>query len=70
MSEFDVISYTDGGCRGNPGPGGWGFMVFNPITGQALERCGGEKETTTRATSVPAESSATKTNSRGAGPLA
>ncbi len=46
MSDFDVISYTDGGCRGNPGPGGWGFLVFNPVTGHALERCGGETETT------------------------
>lgn len=46
MAEFDVVAYTDGGCRGNPGPGGWGFLVFNPRTGQALERCGGEEETT------------------------
>ena len=46
MAEFDVVAYTDGGCRGNPGPGGWGFLVFNPRTGQALERCGGEGETT------------------------
>jgi ribonuclease HI len=42
----DVILYTDGGCRGNPGPGGWGFLAINPITGNALERCGGERETT------------------------
>lgn len=46
MAEFDVVAYTDGGCRGNPGPGGWGFLVFNPRTGHALERCGGERETT------------------------
>lgn len=46
MSEFDVVAYTDGGCRGNPGPGGWGFLVFNPANGHALERCGGEGETT------------------------
>ncbi len=45
-TAFDVVCYTDGGCRGNPGPGGWGFLVFNPLTGQALERCGGEQETT------------------------
>jgi ribonuclease HI len=44
--HFDVVIYTDGGCRGNPGPGGWGFLVFNPQTGHALERCGGEGETT------------------------
>ena len=44
--HFDVVIYTDGGCRGNPGPGGWGFLVFNPVSGHALERCGGDKETT------------------------
>ena len=42
----DLIIYTDGGCRGNPGPGGWGFIVINPATGNALERCGGEQVTT------------------------
>lgn len=44
--DYQVIAYTDGGCRGNPGPGGWGFMIYNPKNGQALERCGGEAETT------------------------
>ena len=29
MSKDRVILYTDGACRGNPGPGGWGVvMVF------------------------------------------
>ncbi len=42
----DVIVYTDGGCRGNPGAGGWGFILINQATGNALERCGGEAETT------------------------
>lgn len=42
----DVIAYTDGGCRGNPGPGGWGFILINTVSGKALERCGGERETT------------------------
>lgn len=23
-----VIIYTDGACRGNPGPGGWGALLF------------------------------------------
>lgn len=26
MSE-KVVIYTDGGCRGNPGPGGWGAIL-------------------------------------------
>ena len=28
MNELDtVIIYTDGACRGNPGPGGWGVLM-------------------------------------------
>ncbi|MDO9621035.1 MAG: ribonuclease HI [Moraxellaceae bacterium] len=25
---MDVIIYTDGACRGNPGPGGWGALLM------------------------------------------
>jgi ribonuclease HI len=41
----DVIeAFTDGACRGNPGPGGWGvFLRFND---HEKHLCGGEKETT------------------------
>jgi ribonuclease HI len=42
----DVIAYTDGGCRGNPGPGGWACLVIDPRTHDALERSGGESDTT------------------------
>ncbi len=45
-STPQVIAYADGGCRGNPGAGGWGFLVINSATGDALERAGGERETT------------------------
>ncbi|MCA9235261.1 MAG: ribonuclease HI [Planctomycetales bacterium] len=41
-----VHLYTDGGCSGNPGPGGWAFVLQHPSTGKALERSGGERETT------------------------
>ena len=26
--ENKIIIYTDGGCSGNPGPGGWGAVIF------------------------------------------
>ena len=25
MVNSDIVIYTDGGCSGNPGPGGWGI---------------------------------------------
>ena len=44
MSDEPLIIYTDGGCSGNPGPGGWGAVI---IDGQK-ETCisGGEAATT------------------------
>lgn len=41
-----VHLFTDGACSGNPGPGGWGFLLRHPTTGKELERAGGERETT------------------------
>ena len=41
-----VELFTDGGCSGNPGPGGWAFILRHPGTGKALEGAGGERETT------------------------
>ena len=39
-----VTIYTDGACKGNPGPGGWGALLRS---GPHLrELCGGERETT------------------------
>jgi ribonuclease HI len=39
-----VVIYTDGACKGNPGPGGWG--VFLKTGGHEKELWGGERETT------------------------
>ncbi len=39
-----VIVYTDGGCKGNPGPGGWGAVLF--YNGHEREIWGGEVLTT------------------------
>ena len=39
-----VIVYTDGACRGNPGPGGWGAILLFPD--QQRELRGASAETT------------------------
>jgi len=39
-----VKIYTDGACRGNPGPGGWGALLLYGDTEREL--CGGEADTT------------------------
>ena len=26
-SDAEIQIYTDGACRGNPGPGGWGVIL-------------------------------------------
>ena len=40
----EIVIYTDGGCCGNPGPGGWGIVVI--ADGVAKQLSGGEKLTT------------------------
>jgi hypothetical protein len=49
MSTSDlphVELYTDGACSGNPGPGGWAFVLKHPASGKSKESSGGERETT------------------------
>ncbi|OHY82722.1 ribonuclease HI [Marinobacter sp. AC-23] len=43
MSE-KVIVYTDGACKGNPGPGGWGVVLRYGGACKTLH--GGERQTT------------------------
>jgi len=33
-----IAVYTDGACRGNPGPGGWGFVLRAYINGELIEK--------------------------------
>jgi len=39
-----VTIYTDGACKGNPGPGGWGALLL--AGAREKELCGGEAMTT------------------------
>lgn len=42
MSGLEI--YTDGACRGNPGPGGWGVLIQDGTDERSLQ--GAEPETT------------------------
>ena len=39
-----LVIFTDGACRGNPGPGGWGAVMI--WGAHEKELCGGEPDTT------------------------
>jgi ribonuclease HI len=44
MTDRVVEIFTDGACRGNPGPGGWGVVFRYGETEKEI--CGGEAATT------------------------
>jgi ribonuclease HI len=44
MSGKPVEIWTDGACKGNPGPGGWGALLRHGR--HEKELCGGEAQTT------------------------
>lgn len=41
-----VQLFTDGACRGNPGPGGWAYILRHPGTSSVREHAGGAPLTT------------------------
>ena len=42
----DIIIYTDGSSRGNPGPGGYGIVMIQPKSNYIKEFSCGYKKTT------------------------
>jgi ribonuclease HI len=68
MREFEI--WTDGGCHGNPGPGGWGFLIAGVDTEKKtrkifVEDCGAEKATTNNRMELCAVISALETFAAG-----
>ena len=49
MNAIDI--YTDGACKGNPGPGGWGVLLMGG--GTEKELFGGELATTNNRMNLP-----------------
>ena len=46
QSRPQVPLFTDGGCSGNPGPGGWAFILRHAVTGKEKEFSGADTNTT------------------------
>ncbi len=44
--NYDVHLFTDGACSGNPGPGGWAYVIRHIPTGKESEVAGGTEHTT------------------------
>jgi ribonuclease HI len=42
----DVILFTDGACSGNPGPGGWAYILRHPGSGREMSDSGAEPMST------------------------
>ena len=45
MAKGTLVLYTDGSCAGNPGPGGWAWVLLCP-DGSSEEGAGGSLDTT------------------------
>lgn len=43
-SDMMIDIYTDGGCSGNPGPGGWGFVIL--FDNDVIKGSGSDPDTT------------------------
>ncbi len=46
LPSAEVHLFADGACSGNPGPGGWAFVLRHVPSGKEKECSGGERETT------------------------
>ena len=44
--NIEVHLFTDGACSGNPGPGGWAFLLRHLPSGKENEAAGGKELTT------------------------
>ena len=45
-NNIEVHLFTDGGCSGNPGPGGWAFLMRHLPSGKETEASGDQEMTT------------------------
>jgi len=46
QSPPEVLLFADGACSGNPGPGGWAYILRHPKSGKEKVEWGAEPQTT------------------------
>lgn len=46
IAQDGITCFTDGASSGNPGPGGYGAVIVNPVRGEVSELGGGKPKTT------------------------
>lgn len=46
IEPYDVILHTDGACSGNPGPGGWAYLLAHPTSERIEKHADAEPHTT------------------------
>tara|TARA_B100001079_G_C16318091_1_gene473374 strand:+ start:233 stop:661 length:429 start_codon:yes stop_codon:yes gene_type:complete len=59
LGEIPIVIYTDGACLGNPGPGGWGAVIFE--NGKKQQLHGAEENTTNNRMEITAVLEALRT---------
>ena len=59
LGEIPIVIYTDGACLGNPGPGGWGAVIFE--NGEKKKLHGAEENTTNNRMEITAVFEALRT---------
>ena len=59
LGELPIVIYTDGACLGNPGPGGWGAVIFE--NGKKKQLHGAEENTTNNRMEITAVLEALRT---------
>jgi ribonuclease HI len=69
MSDSRIVVFTDGGAKGNPGPGGWGVVIVAP-DGRVTELGGGAPTATNNQMELTGAIQALRKLQHTSGPLA
>jgi hypothetical protein len=60
----EVVLFTDGACSGNPGPGGWAYILRHPGSGRETKDSGAAPVTVVASSNATLGGAATLTSAR------